>query len=640
MFIARFRDNPVLWPDKNNSWEAEAVLNGSPTFYKNKIIFAYRAISLPHYHQSVNKNISISDIGIAESRDGYHFSNRKRFIFPEEDWEKFGCEDPRITKFKNKYYIFYTALSSWPPRPEDIKIGLATTYDFQSIENKYQVTNFNSKAMALFPELIEGKIWGILTIHTDRPPSEICLVCFDKVEDIWSKDFWDRWYANFNKYALNLRRSSGDHIEVGSVPLKTKYGWLVFYSYIQNYFSNNRVYGIEAFLLDLRNPQKIIGKTDFPILWPEEYYEKYGLAYNTIFPSGAFIKKEKVFLYYGAADTNCSLAIVDLKTLISKFIKKEINFLKANRFNKNPIISPNPQNSWESKATFNAGAIYLDKKFHIIYRAMSEDNTSTFGYAISLDGLKINWKSDKPIYIPRADFEIKKRENANSGVEDPRLVVLKDKIYMFYTAYDGANSPRIALSYISIVDFLNKKWDKWSWPVLISPPDIDDKDAAVFPEKINGHYVIIHRAGKDMDLSFHRNLNFDGKNWIEEYRWLKPRPGYWDSEKVGLAGPPIKTKAGWLIFYHGFDFNKIYKVGAVLADLYDPRKIIARTDYPILEPEADYEINGLTNNVVFPCGNVLVRDKIYIYYGGGDKVVGVATIRLKDLINVLKQCKI
>lgn len=640
MFIQRFYKNPILFPDKNNSWESEGVLNGSPTKFKNKILFLYRAISAPHYHQSINQSINISDIGITESKDGINFYKRNKFFGPEYDWEKFGCEDPRVTKFNNQYFIFYTALSGWPPKPEDIKVGLAITKDFKKIE-KHQITPFNSKAMALFPEKINGKIYALLTINTDKPPSEICIASFNKIEDLWNQELWQKWYNNFDKYVLNLKRSNGDHIEVGSAPLKTKYGWLVFYSYIQNYFSNNRVYGIEAFLLDLKNPLKIIGKTDFPILWPEEYYEKYGIAQNTIFPSGAMLKKNKIYLYYSGADTNCSLAFIDLKILISKFIKKEIKFLKADKYIKNPIISPNTENAWEKKATFNPGAIYLNKKFHIIYRAMSNDNTSVFGYATSSDGFNIDYKSKKPIYVPRKDFEMKKIENANSGVEDPRLILIKNKIYMLYTAYDSVNAPRIALTSISTKDFLNQNWNGWADPVLISPPDIDDKDAAIFPEKINGNYIIIHRVGKDIDLSFHKNLNFDGKTFLEEYRWLKPRPGYWDSEKVGLAGPPLKTKKGWLVFYHGFRPERIYKVGAVLTKLNDPTKIIARTDYPLLEPEKDYEKFGLVNNVVFPNANVIFKNKIFLYYGGADQYLCVATLNIKDILEtLLNYCKV
>ena len=638
MFIKRFEHNPILWPDKNHSWEAEAVFNPSPVKFKNKILILYRALSAPHYHEAVKLNLSISDIGIAESKDGLNFSNRRKFIAPEYDWEKFGCEDPRVTKFGNNYYIFYTALSNFPPKADDIKIGLAITSDFKNF-SKYQVTHFNSKAMALFPEKINGKIWAILTVNTDKPPSSICLAEFNSEKEIYSKDYWDNWYKNYYNFTLNIRRTSGDHIEVGSAPIKTKYGWIVFYSHIQNYFSSSRIFGIEAVLLDLKNPKKILGKTDFPILWPEEYYEKYGITFNTIFPSGAMLHKNKIYLYYGSADTNCAVAFIDLKILINKFLKKEINFVKFNRFKNNPILTPNEKNDWESKAVFNPGAIYLNGKVHIVYRAMSKDNTSTIGYAISSDGYNIDFKSNKPIYEPREPFEQKLIPGANSGAEDPRLVKIGDKIYMFYTAYDSKNPPRVALTSIQVNDFLNQNWN-WSRSVLISPPGIDDKDSAMFPEKINGHYIIIHRVGKDIDLSFHKDLNFDGKTWLEEYRWLKPRPGSWDSEKVGLAGPPLKTKDGWIVFYHGFSFDKIYKVGAILADLKDPTKIISRTDYPLFEPEEIYEKQGETPNVVFPCGNILIGDTIFIYYGGADKVIGVATVKLKDLLSALKICKI
>jgi predicted GH43/DUF377 family glycosyl hydrolase len=638
MFIKRFEHNPILWPDKNHSWEAEGVFNPSPVKFKNKILILYRALSAPHYHEAVKLNLSISDIGIAESKDGLNFSNRRKLITPEYDWEKFGCEDPRVTKLGDNYYIFYTALSNFPPKPEDIKIGLAITSDFKNF-SKYQVTHFNSKAMALFPEKINGKIWAILTVNTDKRPSSICLAEFNSEKEIYSKDYWDAWYKNYYNFALDIGRKSGDHIEVGSAPIKTKYGWIVFYSHIQNYFSSSRVFGIEAILLDLKNPKKILGKTDFPILWPEEYYEKYGITFNTIFPSGAMLHKNKIYLYYGSADTNCAVAFIDLKILINKFLKKEINFVKFNRFKNNPILTPNEKNNWESKAVFNPGAIYLNGKVHIVYRAMSKDNTSTIGYAVSSDGFNIDFKSSKPIYEPREPFEKKLIPEANSGAEDPRLVKIGNKIYMFYTAYDSKNPPRVALTSIKVTDFLNQNWN-WSRSVLISPPGIDDKDSAMFPEKIKGNYIIIHRVGKDIDLSFHKDLNFDGKTWLEEYRWLRPRPGSWDSEKVGLAGPPIKTKEGWIVFYHGFSFDKIYRIGAILADLKDPTKIISRTDYPLFEPEEIYEKQGEVPNVVFPCSNVLIGDTIFFYYGGGDKVVGVATVKLKDLLSALKICKI
>ena len=635
MIIERFEKNPILTPNRNQSWETEAVFNGCPVKKGRRIFLLYRAISLPHYHAIARKRLAVSDIGIAESVDGLNFYNRKRFIKPENEWEKFGCEDPRVTKLNNKYYIFYTAISGWPPKAEDIRVGLAISKNLKEIDSKHLVTPFNAKAMALFPEKINGKMWAILTVNTDKPPAKICLVSFDKEEDIWHQSRWEDWYKNFEKYALPLQRRPQDHVEVGAPPIKTKYGWILIYSYIRNYFSPQRSFGIEAAILDLNDPFKIIGRTDFPILSPEEYYEKHGMVQNIVFPSGALLKKKTLLVYYGAADTTCAVFFIELTPFINKFLKKEnFQLLKLKRAKVNPIISPIKEHPWEAKLTFNPAAIYLKGKVHLLYRAVSEDNTSVIGYASSHNGIHINYRHPEPVYVPRESFEKKLRPGANSGTEDPRLVKLANKIYMFYTAFDGQNLPRIALTWILVKDFLNHQWN-WSRSIIISPPDIDDKDAAMFPQKIGGEYVIIHRSGDDIDLSFHKTLDFD-KEMLEEYRWILPRKGCWDSKKVGISAPPIKTKEGWILLYHGVSEDDwFYRVGAVLVDLHDPTKIISRTDYPIFEPETDFEKQGEIPNVVFPCGTVVINGTLFVYYGAADKVIGVATVKLCDLLCML-----
>jgi predicted GH43/DUF377 family glycosyl hydrolase len=639
MIIERFEKNPILKPNKNQSWEAEAVFNGCPVQKKNKIFLVYRAVSLPHYHTRAQTRFRVSDIGIAESKDGFNFYNRKRFIVPEYEWEKFGCEDPRATKLNSKYYIFYTALSSWPPQAAGIRVGLALSKDLEKIEAKHLVTPFNAKAMALFPEKIQGKIWAVLTVNTDRPPAKICLASFEREKDIWSQGYWQEWYQNFERHSLPLQRRPQDHIEVGAPPIKTREGWLLFYSYIRNYFSPQRSFGIEAVLLDLKNPLKITARTDFPILSPEEYYEKDGMVPNVVFPSGAAVNGGWINLYYGAADTTCCLARIGLSSFLKYLLGKGKRIVKLIRAEENPIIAPLESHPWEAKATFNPAAIYLEGKVHLLYRAMSEDNTSVLGYARTTDGIHIDYRSLKPVYAPRERFEQKLQPQGNSGVEDPRLVKIGDKIYMFYTAFDGKNPPRVALTWISARNFLKLKWS-WSRPVLISPPDLDDKDAAVFPEKIKGKYLIIHRSGDDIDLSFNKTLDFDGTNWLEEYRWIMPRPGWWDSRKVGIAAPPLKTAEGWVLLYHGIsEEDGFYRIGAVLTDLRDPVKIIGRTDYPIFEPKASYEKEGVTPNVVFPCGTALIGKKLFVYYGGADKVVGAALVEMNKLIRILKLCK-
>ncbi len=628
--LKRSDENPVLLPSTENEWEKLAVLNGCPSIGGGKTHFVYRAVS----------SSGISSIGYANSRDGIHFKNRRQFIKSELDWERFGCEDPRVTKLGSSYYIFYTALSQFPFNADGIKIGLAITKDFKKIKEKHLVTQFNAKAMALFPEKINGKFVAVLTVNTDRPPSRICIATFNKEEEIWSKEYWDEWYSSLEQVSLNLNRTTADHVEVGAPPIKTKHGWLLMYSHIQNYFAPPAVFGIEALLLDLKDPSKIIARTDKPLFVPQAEYEKYGMVPNIVFPSGVSIRGGKLYFYYGAADTVCALAVGKLDELIKELLKKRIQMSGLERYRKNPIIIPNPSHEWESRATFNAGVQYLDKKVHILYRAMSDSNTSVLGYASSPDGFIIDERLPEPAYIPREDFEKKGVPGGNSGCEDPRLTKIGKTIYMLYTAYNGKETPRVALTSILATDFAKHNWN-WEKPVLISPPGVDDKDAALFPKKINGKFAILHRLGVSIWIDFVDDLNFGDKSpigkWLDGKILMNPRQGERDSKKIGIAGPPIETEEGWLLIYHGVSkkSDNHYHLRAALLDPRDPTKVIVRTKDPILEVETSYEKFGIVPNVVFSNGSAVVNGKLFVYYGGADKVIGVATIKVSDLLKRL-----
>ncbi|MGD9276105.1 MAG: hypothetical protein PVJ67_02945 [Candidatus Pacearchaeota archaeon] len=636
MIIKRYEDNPILNPDRKKIWQMNAVFNCCPVKTDDGIALVYRAESSDYFHTYANRNMVLSSIGLAHSEDGIKFHDGNKFIFTANEWDKYGCEDPRVTKFEDKYYIFYTALGKYPFEASGIKVAVAITKDFKKIETRKLVTPFNAKAMSLFPERINGKLWVVFSFHTDMPPTKFCLAELDKEEDLWDNDFWGRWYREHERFVLNLKRREEDHVEVGAPPIKTEKGWVLFYSYIKDYFKGNPVFGVEAVLLDLKDPAKIISKTEGPIFVPEEYYETMGRVPNIVFPSGAIEMNNKIYLYYGSADTTCSLAVIDTKSLLNELtMSKKLMELKLERYKKNPIISPNEKNFWEKRSTFNPAAIYLDGKVHILYRAMSGDNTSSIGYATSKNGFKINYKSDEPIYVPREKFEGKLKENGFSGCEDPRLTKIDDKIYMLYAAYDSVNNPRVALTWIREEDFLKQNW-KWEKPQLISPPGVDNKDACLFPEKINDKYYILHRTGTGIDLSEYEKLDFKEDGYLQETKWLSKRLGWWDSEKVGVAAPPIKTEKGWLVLYHGVSVGNVYSVGAFLLDLKNPFKVIARTTNPIFTPEEDYEKEGDHANVVFPCGVVQIKDKLFVYYGGADKFVGVATIKLKDLLDKLE----
>lgn len=412
-------------------------------------------------------------------------------------------------------------------------------------------------------------------------------------------------------------------------------GWLVFYSYIQNYFSSDPesiVFGVETLILDSDDPRKVIAKSDYPLLVAEEFYEWYGHVPRVVFPTSAVLEGKDVNLYYGAADMTCCLATIKLSE-ITEIIKTKVRPIFS-KWSYNPIIKPNLGHDWESVATMNPAAIELDGETYILYRALSNDKTSTIGLAVSKDGFKIDERLDAPIYVPRENFE-SKLTPGHSGCEDPRVVKIDDKIYMFYTAYDNVNPPKVALTSISVKDFLNRDW-KWSTPRIISLPNTDDKDACIIPEKIGDNYMFIHRAGStNIVYDYIHSLDDVDPDKLLNFKLLRPRIGMWDGKKVGLAGPPIKTSSGWLVFYHGVSHDNTYRVGAMLLDSKNPENIIARTPSALLEPVASFEKEGYVRNVVFPCGAVVRGNIVYLYYGAADSYVCVATAPLKEILSIL-----
>jgi len=627
----------ILSPNPSNPWESQAVFNPCPIKHKDKFYILYRSQSETKNYQG--HDLSLSTISIAESDDGVtNFTNRRTFIWPEFDWELFGCEDPRVTKIGDTYYIFYTALSSYPPRPDSIKIALATTKDLKTIDSKHLITPFNAKAATLFPQKIDGKYTLALTVDSDNPPSRIALAQTSNFKDFYDSDFWHQWYQNHYQFTIDLSRINTDHVEIGAPPVLTDEGWLLFYAHIQMYTSpENRLFGIEAVVLDHLNPQKILKRTAYPIIKPEPGFGKNGMVRNVIFPSGAILEGKKVYLYFGSADNFCAVSKLSLACVLKSLSNRSTFFPpKLEKSPLNPILKPNPNSYWQAKAVFNPAAVYEKGKFYLVYRALSSDNTSTLGLAESSDGSNFKTFAD-PIYIPRADFEQKKNPGGLSGCEDPRITKIGSTFHMFYTAYDGINPPRVAYTSIKVKDFLAKKWN-WTQPRLISPPGVDDKNTCLLPNKTCSQFVIFHRVhGRDIAIDYVDDLNFADDMWLEKESSINPRERFWDSKKIGIAAPPIKTDIGWLLLYHGVSaVDDQYRVGFMILEEIEPRQVIHRSLFPILEPTDPWEIVGDFPNVVFPCGAVLVDGIVYVYYGGADKVICMAKISLDRLLREAK----
>src|SRR3989344_645893 len=173
MFVVkRSRENPILVHTRDHHWEASATFNMSVVKHGRHIHGLYRAISSKDPLRTPDQ---ISIIGLAKSIDGMHFEERKQFIEPTEEWEKFGCEDPRVTFFEDRYYIFYTALSTYPFSAEGIKVAVAISDGLKRISERHLVTPFNAKAMTLFPERINGKVTVLFSAHTDGSPAKMVM---------------------------------------------------------------------------------------------------------------------------------------------------------------------------------------------------------------------------------------------------------------------------------------------------------------------------------------------------------------------------------------------------------------------------------------------------------------------------------
>lgn len=627
--LNRFEHNPILSPKKEHPWEAFAAFNGSPARKGKKNFLIYRAMSEPDEFRE--PRISLSVIGSASSPDGVLYSDRSVLIAPQESYDQYGCEDPRVTQFGKKYYIFYTALGGVPFSKDNIKVAVGISDDLKTIAERHLVTPFNAKAMVMFPEKINGKIAVLLSYHTDTPPSDICYAEFDAVEDLWNEKKWTDWEKNIDAHKLSMRREETDHLELGSTPVKTRAGWLVVYSHVQHYNQGEPVFGIEIVLLDLENPRKIIGRTKGPFMVTEAYYEKVGQVQNITFPTGAEIEDENLIIHYGASDTHCCKASIPLENLLESLVGTEKDLMV--RYAGNPIIIPRTGVAFEAGGTLNPGAIEINGVIHILYRAFSDTHVSTIGYARSKDGFSIDYRHDGPIYTPRESFE-KSDSGGWSGCEDPRIIRVGDTLHMLYTAYNGI-TPRVAITSISVADFLAERWDAWAPPVPLSPDGIADKDAIFIPEPIDGKYMIIHRIGTHVCADFVPSLNPKNMEMKQCINIISPRKGMWDGLKVGISTPAIKTKAGWLVLYHGVSARSTYRVGCVLLDLKNPTIVKARTAIPFFEPQEDYEKKGVVARVVFPCGIVVRKDTVFIYYGAADDKVGVATIELSKLLSML-----
>jgi len=332
--------------------------------------------------------------------------------------------------------------------------------------------------------------------------------------------------------------------------------------------------------------------------------------------------------------------------------------LKLHRYEDNPVLTPRKDSDWESACACNPGAWYDGEKVILLYRGGpdNEKHPIYFGLAESEDGLVFERVSDEPVFGPSNDgFD-------GGCVEDARIVRFGNIYYVTYAtrmftpgpywknpeAPSGGTPSRLQLMPPSYNQNLTRSAlaatrDFRTWFRLgpITPASVDDRDAIIFPEELDEECVMLHRplswVGPEHGCekpSIWLSYGADLMSWQEDH--LLAQPTYaWESAKIGGGAPPLKTEKGWLFFYHGVDHAGTYRVGAMLLDLNEPLKIIARTPQPLLEPEAPYEKEGLVPNVVFPTGNVIINNTASLYYGAADTCTCVASIGLDEILGYL-----
>lgn len=293
------------------------------------------------------------------------------------------------------------------------------------------------------------------------------------------------------------------------------------------------------------------------------------------------------------------------------------------RYEENPILTAEDI-PFRCNTVFNGSPVKFEGEYLILFRVEGLQGYSFFALARSRKGFLYK-VDDKPVMLPEKKGKFAKYEER--GIEDPRITFMDGVYYILFTAV-SVFGPMIEIA--KTEDF--KKYERIA---LVSSPG--NKDGVLFPEKIKGKYARLDRPiGNDIGsiwISYSDDLIY----WGHSKAIITPRPGYWDSYRIGASVPPIKTDKGWLEIYHGARMTAsgpIYHAGSVLLDLEDPSKIVARCDEPILSPRENYERVGDVNNVVFASGAIVEEDRtIKVYYGSADTSICMAMGDLDELID-------
>lgn len=258
----------------------------------------------------------------------------------------------------------------------------------------------------------------------------------------------------------------------------------------------------------------------------------------------------------------------------------------------------------------------------IMYKGQNYLTTLSYlRFAFSEDGVHFTEDENYPPIFGSRELE-------SFGIEDCRVSTLEDAYYLTFTEVSPV---AVGVGLMTTKDF--KYFDH---KCMIFPPH--NKDCALFEEKIGDRYYAFHRPSSPELGGNYIWLaeSPDCIHWGNHQCVATTREEHFDSARLGAGAAPIKTSEGWLEIYHGATAENRYCLGAMLLDLENPAKVLARTENPIMEPIAPYEQTGFFGNVVFTNGHLVDGDKLTIYYGASDEVICMTELSISEILNILK----
>ena len=293
--MKRFNGNPILRPISEHAWEARAVFNAATVYVGERVHILYRAVG----------NDGVSRLGYASSSDGYHIEERvpSPVFEPANFTEKYGCEDPRLTLRNEQCIMAYTALRDSISNAHQIALTSIATDDFINKrwnwgERRTPFPGVRNKDAVILPCKVKGRY---VLFHRIDP--DICIASSDDLEH-WSDI----------KAIITPRLGKWDCLKVGAAgpPIEISEGWLFIYHGV----NFERVYRLGILLLDKDDHERILYRSEKPILEPTTDYERFGRVPNVVFSCGAILMDDQILIYYGGADTVVCVAAYDLGELI------------------------------------------------------------------------------------------------------------------------------------------------------------------------------------------------------------------------------------------------------------------------------------------------------------------------------------